>query len=100
MSISFDPLKYRNEIARTLLLRSENMIRMCLYCFGSPNKDSIRCELCRRKCHNDCLYKADINPDNEETGLTSTKRKLQAKKKKVEVNTFTCKLCKSYEKGE
>ncbi|OXU16763.1 hypothetical protein TSAR_013649 [Trichomalopsis sarcophagae] len=65
--MNFNPSTFRNELAYRLLLKSDNMESICLNCSATTlNEAYLKCILCKRKCREACIFKAQIDTDDEE----------------------------------
>ena len=95
--MNFNPSQYRSEVAYELLLKSDNMEDTCLHCFQSVTSNSVQCEVCNRKCHEQCIYKTNAITDDEEEVIEK-----KIKRKKILCATkpqkLLCRLCKIYVK--
>ena len=80
--MNFNPSHYRSEVAYALLLKS-------------VRSNSVQCEVCNRKCHEQCIYETNVITDDKEEVI-----KKQMKRKKIlcakKPQKFLCKLCKIY----
>ena len=95
---NFDPSTYRKDVAYNLLLKSENMEEICLNCFSSIFSKYVKCKLCNRKCHAQCLYKSEVGTDVEDEKIAEITTK-KVKHTGELPQKFICKLCKRYKDG-
>lgn len=52
---SFDPINYRIIMSELLLIESNDMSQVCLFCFGQRHFENVKCDLCNRISHLNCL---------------------------------------------
>ena len=96
--MDFNPINYRDIVARKILLNSFNMQDVCLNCFQIAISKSVKCEICDRKCHYNCFYKSEVLTDDEEKAITEHTKK-KSKANVVVPHNFMCKLCRRYKDG-
>ena len=51
----FNPDSYRLELAKILIINSEEMNSVCPFCFSNRNADKVFCQTYKRFSHYDCL---------------------------------------------
>lgn len=52
--LSFNPINYRVEMAKSLLKESEDMKNFCQFCFNERHFESVTCSVCNRFSHLRC----------------------------------------------
>lgn len=88
---------YRRVVSRHLLIRSSNVINLCLHCFSSKDlTGSVQCDLCKRYCHLDCMHKTIQVTDDELEGKCNKTVRFKGKPPK----NFHCRLCLKYRNNE
>lgn len=74
-----NPEEYRLDVAHRLLLKSEDMNKVCVNCTKFTTEKDIKCNGCRRRCHESCLLTNEKDTDDEQP--TGKKIKLEKKLK-------------------
>lgn len=52
----FDPSKHRKELKHLILRKSTRMTSKCVKCGGQINSDSVKCIVCKRFMHKQCVH--------------------------------------------